>query len=65
MAGCGCKKGGDGKQCCTQLSREDILSARQSCAELTRSELDMVILGQLRAHTNSSTGVVTASRHVA
>ena len=64
MAGCGCKKGGDGKQCCTQLSCEDILSARQSCAELTRSELDMVILGQLHAHTNSSPGVVTASRHV-
>ena len=37
---------------------------RQSCAELTRSELDLAILGQLLAFTNSSPGVVTASRHV-
>lgn len=63
--GCGCRKGGGGKQCCTQFSREYFLSVRQSCAELSRSELDLVILGQLHAFTNQSPGVVTASRHAA
>ena len=65
LAGCGCKKGGGGKQCYTQFSQEYILSVRQSCAVLTRSELDLAILGQLLAFTNRSPGVVTASRHVA
>ena len=65
LAGCGCPQGNGGKQCCTQFSREYVLSARQSCAELTKSELDLVILGQLLAFTNRSPGVVTASRHVA
>ena len=65
LGGCGCQKGGGGKQCCTQFSNEYLLSVRQSCAELTRSELDLVILGQLLAFTNQSPGVVTASRHAA
>ena len=26
LAGCGCKKGGGGKQCCTQFSQEYVLS---------------------------------------
>ena len=65
LAGCGCRKGGGGKQCCTQFSREYILSVRQSCAELVRSELDLVILGQLLAFTNRSPGTVTTSRHAA
>lgn len=38
-------------------------TVRLSCAELTRSELDLVILGQLLAFTNNSPGVVTTSRH--
>ena len=63
LAGCGCKKGGGGKQCCTEFSQEYILSVRLSCAELTRSELDLVILEQLLAFTNNSPGVVTTSRH--
>ena len=63
LAGCRCKKGGGGKQCCTEFSQEYILSVRLSCAQLTRSELDLVILRQLLAFTNSSPGVVTTSRH--
>ena len=65
LTGCGCKKVGGGKQCYTQFSREYIVSIRQSCADLTRSELDLAIMGQLLAHTNTSPGVVTASMHVA
>ena len=38
-------------------------SVRESCAELTNSELDMAILGQLMASTNTSTLVSTVARH--
>ena len=63
-AGCGCTKV-NGKQCSEQFSLEYIKSLRASCAELSRSELDLVILGQLLACTNQSPGVVTASRNPA
>ena len=63
--GCGCKKGIGGKPCSTQFSQEYLVSTRQSCAELSRSELDLVILGELFACTNRSSGVVTSSRHTA
>ena len=61
-SGCGCSKA-DGKQCYQQFSAEYIKSVRASCAELTRCELDMVILGQLIACLDTGTTVSTASRH--
>ena len=64
-AGCGCRKGVGGQSCSTQFSQDHLVSIRQSCAELSRSELDLVILGQLLACTNRSSGVVTSSRHTA
>ncbi len=36
---------------------------RASCAELTRCELDMVILGQLIASVNTMSSVSTVTRH--
>ena len=41
-------------QCCEQFSPEYVTSARETCAELTCSELDMAILGQLAPATNTS-----------
>ena len=52
-SGCGCTKA-RGMQCCEQFSPEYVTSARETCAEHTRSELDMAILGQLAAATNTS-----------
>ena len=63
-SGCGCTKA-RGMQCCEQFSPEYVTSARETYAELTRSELDMAILGQLAAATNTSslsTGMLSTGR---
>ena len=59
---CGCKKA-RGKSCTSQFSTEYIVSVRESCLELSHSELDMAIMGQLMAGMNTSSTVSTASRH--
>ena len=46
--GCGCKRDG-GKPCSAAFSREQFEYSRMQCAELSRAELDMAILGQLAA----------------
>ena len=46
--GCGCKRNG-GKPCYTSFSREQYEASWMQCAELSRSELDLVILGQIAA----------------
>ena len=56
--GCGCSK-----RCSSQFSTEHVISVRASCAELSNSELDMAILGQLMASVNTSQAVSTAGRH--
>ena len=63
-SGCGCAKA-KGQPCLRQFSPEYVKSVRESCAELTRGELDMVILGQLMASVNTSTTVSTTARHEA
>ena len=60
-SGCGCTKA-RGTECCQQFSREYITSVRQSCAELTRAELDMAILGQIAAGTNTSPMLSTGAQ---
>ena len=57
-SGCGCTKA-RGTQCCNQFTREYVTSARETCAESTHSELDMAILGQLTAGTNTSSSLST------
>ena len=46
--GCGCKRN-SGKPCSTSFSREQYEMSRMQCAELSRTELDLVILGQIEA----------------
>ena len=60
--GCGCRKA-KGAPCFRQFSLSDVEEFRASCAELTRAELDMVIMGQLMAGMNSSEIVSTTARH--
>ena len=56
--GCKCSKA-----CSLQFDVEYVKLSRAFCSDLTHTELDMVLMGQLRAFTNSSKGVVTESRH--
>ena len=44
--GCGCKRG-SGRACYTPFSKERYQEIRWQCAELTRVELDMVLMGQI------------------
>ena len=46
--GCGCKRN-RGQPCFTAFSRQHYETSRMQCAELSRDELDLVILGQLAA----------------
>lgn len=52
-----------GRPCSRQFSREYVKETRQSFMDLSTSELDMFLMGQLIAFTNSSDGVVVESRH--
>ena len=57
-AGCSCAK-----KCSFQFSSQYIRDMRNHCFDLSHNELDMVILGQLAASTNTSDGVVVSSCH--
>ena len=58
-AGCGCSK-----KCSSQFSLKYIRDMRAECYDLTHTELDMVLLGQLVASTNTSGKVVVESGHL-
>jgi hypothetical protein len=61
-AGCGCRKA-LGKPCSNQFSIEYVASFRESCVQLSHSELDMAILGQLSASVNTSKRVSIEAGH--
>ena len=61
-AGCGCKLW-NGSNCSLQFSKSDIESERLSCFALSRCELDMALLGQIMAKSNTSSNTSTTSRH--
>ena len=58
-AGCGCSK-----KCSSQFSVEYIRDMRAQCYDLTHTKLDMALLGQLVASTNTSGTVVVESGHL-
>ena len=51
--GCGCDLVNGG--CSSTFTADSLESYRRECSELTRAELDITLLGQLVAFTNSST----------
>ena len=59
--GCGCDLANG--PCSNTYTEEYIESYRCQCSDLSRAELDMAILGQLSAFTNSSTLSVHSSKH--
>lgn len=58
-AGYGCSK-----KCSHQFSLAYIRNMRAQCNDLAHNELDMVLLGQLVAATNTSEKVVVESGHL-
>ena len=60
--GCGCQRL-NGRPCSQQFTTEYVLEVRSFCLELSRSELDMVLLGQMMASMNFSNTIGTESRH--
>ena len=59
--GCGCDL--TSGSCSSTFTAESVESYMSHCSELTRAELDMAILGQLSAFTNTSTHTVHSSKH--
>ena len=61
---CGCQLS-SGKPCSQQFSVDHFLEFRGQCKELTRTELDMALLGELNAFMFSSeqTARATTQRH--
>ena len=59
--GCGCDLASG--SCSSTFSAESIDSYRSQCSELSWAELDMVILSQLSAFTNTSTLSVHSTKH--
>ena len=51
---CACHLGLDGSPCSRQLTRETIESTRQDCLDLTKSELDLVVLSQIHSLQSST-----------
>jgi hypothetical protein len=59
--GCKCKHF-DGKPCCTIFSVDHYQRVRDECRQLSKSELDLVVMGQLLALTQNDE-LIQAKRH--
>ena len=51
--GCGCSRSTKGSQCCEQFSKEAVLSNLTDCLELSHERLDLVVLANIQACSNS------------
>ena len=61
--GCSCKMGKGGTPCCLIFTKEYYDHHRSQCFELSKNELDLVILGQMTAAENSSPIVLNSTAH--
>ena len=52
--GCSCQLGHKQQPCCTTITSDEYRSYRISVLELTKKELDLVVIGQIAAMTNFS-----------
>lgn len=48
--GCGCQLGKRGNPCCTMFTREEYEATMDQCAQLTKEQLDLIVLGQIMAN---------------
>ncbi len=56
---CGCKLGPKQTSCSLQFTGDKITEQRERCVTLEKGELDMLVLGQLQAHTKDTDGTST------
>ena len=61
--GCKCELGPKKTPCCQQFPVEYYREMRGYCLELRKEEKDILIMGQIKAMTNSSDHVSTENRH--
>jgi len=62
--GCGCQYGPGNTQCSSFLNKDVVEACRQDNMDLTRDELDLVVLAQIRAHpTDDKQPTLHASHH--
>ena len=50
--GCGCAHSDKENHCSSTIPLEDVVDCRNSCAELSSTELDLVILGTIHSSIN-------------
>ena len=62
VTGCGCSLGKDGQCCCRQFRSDYIMAVRGESRELAHTELDMVLMGELRAVLNTTAETMHAIR---
>ena len=60
--GCGCKFGPKNTQC-SEFVTKVIVTSRQECMELTKDELDLIVLSNIRAHQALEGQVTLRSSH--
>lgn len=61
VKGCGCSLGPGKSPCSKLLSREEISSTRMNCQEMSSTELDILVLANLDAHSHTGPGYSGAS----
>lgn len=61
--GCGCKFVPKNTQCSEFVTKEVIVTSRQACMELTKDELDLIVLSNIRAHQALDGQVTLRSSH--
>ena len=61
--GCSCSLGQDDSPCFAQFSRDHYATMREDCAQLTREEKNILIMGQIMAMSNTSKLTKHSSHH--
>ena len=61
--GCSCTLGPSNSPCYAQFSRDYYATMREDCAQLTREEKDVLIMGQIMAMSNTSPLTKHSSHH--
>ena len=60
LTDCGSSLGKDGQCCCRQFTADYIMAVRGESRELAHTELDMVLMGELRAVLNTTANTMHA-----
>ena len=62
---CGCQQGPGSTACSRLISREEIARSRMNCKEMTKDEMDLIILANLEANRKESDGEESVRSRIA